>query len=59
MSGDPASEQALASPHVMNGGGVGVSGSDDYSDARTVERLGQGPVPNEFIRAPALREPLH
>ena len=58
VSGDPAIERAVPIPQVMNGGGFGYAGNDYYSDATTVERLGQRRRVNEFFLAPALRSPL-
>ncbi len=49
---------AVPVPHVMNGGGFGLSGTDYYSDAGTEGRLGQRRHANEQILAPALRAPL-
>lgn len=49
---------AVPVPHVMNGGGFGLSGADYYSDASTEGRLGQRRHVNEQILAPGLRSPL-
>ena len=58
VNGDPEIERAIPLPHVMNGGGFGVTGSEYWNDATREDRLGRPRVVNEFILAPALRTPI-
>lgn len=47
---DPA---AVPVPHVMNGGGFGLTGTDYYSDGITEGPLNKRHRPREFVLAPA------
>nr|WP_246412771.1 hypothetical protein [Methylobacterium brachythecii] len=49
---------AVPVPHVMNGGGFGLSGVDYYNDSASEGGLGRRRHANEQILAPALRAPL-
>ena len=57
--GEPTTSSAVPIPHVMNGGGFGLSGNDYYSAATTVDRVGGRRRPNHFEIAPAYKGPLH
>lgn len=50
--------RAVPVPHVMNGGGFGLTGNDYYSDAATEGRLGARRHVNDYILAPAYKGPL-
>lgn len=50
--------RAVPVPHVMNGGGFGLTGTDYYNEASTEGLLGRRRHVNEYILAPALRAPL-
>lgn len=50
--------RAVPVPHVMNGGGYGLSGSDYYYDASSEGRLNSRHRAKEYILAPALKERL-
>lgn len=50
--------RAVPVPHVMNGGGFGLSGNDYYNDASTEGRLGVRRHYNDYIVAPAFKAPL-
>ncbi|MCE4223251.1 hypothetical protein HCU64_05765 [Methylobacterium sp. C25] len=50
---------AVPVPHVMNGGGFGLTGVDYYNDSASEGGLGRRRHVNEQILAPALRAPLH
>ena len=49
---------AIPVPHVMNGGGFGLTGYDYYNDSITEGRLGARRRPREYVLAPALIAPL-
>lgn len=44
-------------PHVMNGGGFGLTGFDYYSDQPTEGRLGARRHPKSYVLAPAYIAP--
>ncbi|WP_336488600.1 hypothetical protein [Methylobacterium nigriterrae] len=48
---------AIPVPHVMNGGGFGLTGFDYYSDSLSEGRFGARRRPKEFVLAPALIGP--
>lgn len=50
--------RAVPVPHVMNGGGFGLTGNDYYSDATTEGRLNAHRRTHDYILAPALRAKL-
>ncbi|GEP09735.1 hypothetical protein [Methylobacterium gnaphalii] len=50
---------AVPVPHVMNGGGFGLTGTDYYNDGTSEGGLGRRHRVNEQILAPALRAQLH
>ncbi|HEX8418032.1 MAG TPA: hypothetical protein VF641_10565 [Methylobacterium sp.] len=50
---------AIPVPSVMNGGGFGLTGTDYYSDGATEGSFGKGRRRNEYILAPAYKNPMH
>lgn len=50
---------AIPVPSVMNGAGFGLTGTDYYSDGPTEGSLGKGRRRNEYILAPAFKNPMH
>lgn len=49
----PDDPRAVPVPHVMNGGGFGLTGFDYYSDSITEGPLNKRHRPREFVLAPA------
>ncbi|GJD71906.1 hypothetical protein [Methylobacterium goesingense] len=49
----PDDPRAVPVPHVMNGGGFGLTGTDYYSDSLTEGPLNKRRRPREFVLAPA------
>lgn len=49
----PDDPRAVPVPHVMNGGGFGLTGTDYYSDSITEGPLNKRHRPREFVLAPA------
>jgi hypothetical protein len=49
----PDDPRAVPVPHVMNGGGFGLTGTDYYSDGVTEGPLNKRHRPREFVLAPA------
>lgn len=55
---DLASPPAVPVPHVMNGGGFGMTGFAYYSDGPGEGRFGQGHRTPRYVIAPAFKGPL-
>lgn len=49
----PDDPRAIPVPHVMNGGGFGLTGTDYFSDGITEGPLNKPHRPREFVLAPA------
>ena len=49
---------AIPVPHVMNGGGFGLTGFDYYNDQVTEGRLGARKQPKSYVLAPAFIAPV-
>lgn len=55
---DLAAPPAIPVPHVMNGGGFGLTGFAYYNDGPGEGRLGHGHRVPQYVLAPAYKGPL-